>query len=191
MVCLLATGFSGDFTCEAMELVGLMLLWTRSFALTPSRPERGFLPSNVDDDDVAGDEDETSFSLIPSLSLVLGAGRSLDGILSDASVPLPPSCTKEDELIRELSSLRPSLPERRLVVMVVEEGVLVLVAGFVILKDEVAEVEGELMSDIIVLSIDVSKATRVEGLETPPGRRIFVVVEGFWSSREKTDDIDA
>ena len=185
-MCLLGTGSSAGFTCEPTELASLTLLWTKPLVLAPRRPERGFLPTD-------DDEDETSFSLTPSLSLVLGAGRSLEGILSDASVPRPPSFSSEEEVILKVSSLRPSLPLRRLVVTVTEEGALVLAAGLVILKDVegVATEEGGLMSDMIVLFLEISNATRAEGLDTPPGRRMVVVVDGFWSSLENTDDRDA
>lgn len=71
-----------------------------------------------------------------------------------------------------------------------EEGLLACKAvGLVILKEDEAEAEGDLTSDR-VLCLEVSRVTRVDGFETLPGRRTLVVVDGFWSSREKTEETD-
>lgn len=130
-----------------------------------------------------GDDDETSLSLTPSLSLLLPGGLNLDESRSDTREP--PSC-EEDELIRGLSSLVPSLPERRLAG---DEEVRVCVTGLVILNEDDANVEGEVTSDT-VLPLDVFIVTRVDDLETPPGSLmvVVVVVDGFWSNRENTED---
>ena len=135
------------------------------------------------------DDEDTSFSRTPSLSLVL---VNLDEGRSDSRVLLLPSCTVEDELIREELSLTLSLPERRPEEEEEEEeeegGFLVCGMGLVILKDDEAEVDGEMTSDTIVLSLEVPRLTRVDGFAVPTGSRMFVVVDGFWSSRENTED---
>ena len=178
-----------------------MLGETGSFVLTPSLPERGLSVDLLPIVSAGEDEDDdTSLSLKPSLSLELGAGPNRDVILSDASVPLLPSCNVEDELIRELlPSLTLSLPERRLEEVEVEveeeeeERVLLWVTGLVILMvdgdTKVEEEEEAPTLDTIVRSLDVSSVTRVDGFEMLAARWMLVVVDGFcWSSREKTED---
>lgn len=96
----------------------------------------------------------------------------------------------DDELIRELLSLMCSLPERRPEEDEDEEGFLACeTVGLEILKEDEPELEEDFISDI-VLCLDVSTVTRVDGFEILPGSRILVVVDGFWSSREKTEDTD-
>ena len=85
----------------------------------------------------------------------------------------------EDELIRELLSLMRSLPERRPEDDDEEEGFLASeIVGLETLKQDEAELEGDLTPDM-VLCLDVSTVTRVDGFEIPPGSRILVVVDGF------------
>ena len=154
-----------------------------SLTRAPSRLESGLAatsPVERKDDD---DDELTSFSLTPSLSLVLVGAPSLVASLSEAMVPR----RTVDELIRELTSLPPNLPERRLKEEE-EEGALALAMGLVILR----EGDGGERTPATVRSFEVSTATRVDLLEAPPGSRISaVVVDGFWSSRENTDEMEA
>lgn len=154
-----------------------------SLTRAPSRLESGLAATSpVERKDE--DDELTSFSLTPSLSLVLVGAPSLVASLSEAMVPR----RTVDELIRELTSLPPNLPERRLKDEEEEEGALALAMGLVILR----EGDGGERTPATVLSFEVSTATRVDLLEAPPGSRISaVVVEGFWSSRENTDEMEA
>ena len=109
-----------------------MLPATRSLALTPRRPDS--LEPPVDPPPPANDvDDDTSFSLTPSLSLLRAVAPNLEVSRSETRV-LPPICRDdEDDVILEPSSfLMPSLPERRLAEV---EVVRIGATGLVILKE--------------------------------------------------------
>lgn len=174
-----------------------MLPVTRSLALAPRRPDSLALTAVLPPpNDV---EDDTSFSLTPSLSLLRAGAPNFDASRSETRVP-PLICRddegEDDEILEPSSFFPPSLPTKAEVVLRLK---LLGTDLAVILKEPAVEEEederkGEVTSET-VLGFDVSTVTLVAGLETPPGSLMFVVVVvavelGFWWSRRENTELE-